>query len=161
MSERRRIDVRSDQLKILKLENRFLKPMAETLVNDRVRKSAKTAAVAAAILALSTQLNAPREYIAKINAPSEIAEISAAAFSEACDRCGKILAMVDAEASASAIIAELEKVFVIVQIEHERLENLAEKANARLIPTTGPNAIGDGSKRPPAQWLSQLLTRAL
>ncbi len=160
MSANKRIDVRPDQLKILKLENRRLKPMAETLIDPKQHRSAKVAAIAAVALAISTQLDAPHAFAAKLGVSAASAEQSVAAFEQACDRCDDLIALVESGNSASTLKAPLVELFSIVQAEHEKMEELAKEAGARLVEHFGPSAAGDGSKRPPTAWLNQLLTQA-
>lgn len=156
MQDCTQVDVRSDQLKILKLENRVLKPLALKIVDKNSSKSVKLTAVSAAILALAALQAAPASYAAKLDLPESISTASVEAISIAQAKCSDLAVLIKNGADFEAVVKPLEDVFSIVQSEHERLEALAKGAHAKLI---SPSAFGDGSKGEPPVWLKQLLSR--
>ncbi|MEM9495540.1 MAG: hypothetical protein AAGA09_06015 [Pseudomonadota bacterium] len=161
MSKDKIIDARPDQLKILKLENRYLKPMAETVLDKKQNRGAKMAAVAAVALAITALQDAPRAYTDKLALGQAAAAEGRAAVTAACEQCDALAALVETDAELSTLVGPLEQLFSIVQREHERMERMAKAAGAVLVDATD-RRVSEGDKRDPlATWLTRLTAMVL
>ncbi len=151
----RSLDARPDQLKLLKLENRQMKPLARVLLDSRAARPVKKAALAAAAAALVSLQSAPAEYAARIGVQTFDAEASTEAFNQARNALSELAALVEHDAGKEALFASIAGLFRTIDGEHARLETMARTIGARLL-ETGPRAVGDGggNKNPPLMaWL--------
>jgi len=161
MNTSSQIDFRKDQVKILKLEERALKPLALSLLNAKVAKNAKLGAVAATIMTLTSLEGASADCLTKANASADAMQSSTIAHKTAIKDLNRLSALVSDGANIDSMKPVLVSVFKLVDQEHQRLEAIVKSKNGRLlIHRNNPSAIGNGKKEPPAQWLTQLLIRA-
>ncbi len=153
------IDARPDQLKLVKLERRILRPLAEVLLSD-APTAAKRAAVAGAALALASLAGAPEAYAAKLGLETDRVAASAAALADASGVCDQLAAMVEASSAPAQINNALGRLFSIVDEAHRGFNALAADAGARLFRVEDAPDIGDGggNKDGLFQWLTRSMT---
>lgn len=147
-------DVRRDQLKILKFERRFLRPMASQLLSSSSSKAQKILAISAASAYLAMIATAPGAYGQKIGVELAGLEYHASA----CVECEALRALVSADANAENVEAALGELFRTVDRAHHYWEKLALAAGARLIPVRGVDqeAVGTGGgNKTNASWLTR------
>ena len=158
MRAKETVDVRSEQLAILKLEERGLKPMAMILLAKSKSRAAKLSAVAAVGALLLNAQVAAHGFASKVDLNQQAIQATSVAFSQARQHTQKIEEMVIHNESIHVITEEMKKLFALVGSEHERLEIAATKKHARLIqPTEASKVGGTGGKEPPEAWLSRQL----
>jgi len=154
-----KIDIRPDQLKILKLENRGLRKMAVALLDKSSSKNTKYAAVAAVSAMLIAMSDAPSYFSDKLDLSPQVSQESAEKITLACTKCEALSSLVEAGAGRLEIITQIKELFSIVEGEHNRLESFAKEQGARLIESNlSPRVGGTGGKEPPLLWLNRLLT---
>jgi len=155
-------DVRPDQLKILKLENRGLKPMAMALIDKKTPKRRKLAAIASVGVMLIALSSAPTHYVQKLGLDSDVAKATGVSISQACNLCENLEVLVKEGAQPSKLASPLQQLFSIVENEHQKMENLAKQTGARLLNLdSDPEAAGTGYKGdPPSVWLIRLMIQA-
>ena len=152
------VDVRSEQLAILKLEERGLKKMATALLTNRKSQTAKLGAVAAVGALLLTAQAASHDFAGKVELNQQTVKAMSVAFKQAHLHTNNIEAMLKQNESTDLITEEMKKLFALVGSEHERLEAVAKERHARLIqPVETPKAGGTGGKERPEVWLNRQL----
>lgn len=150
----RTLDARRDQLTILKLERRTMRPLAEVLLSDAA-PAAKRAAIAGAALALASLAGAPAAYAQTLGMePSAVS--SPSAFARAQDACDHLLDCVNSGADRNTLSEGLSSLYSVVDAEHERFARLARQKDARLL-QVDEEGVGTGGEDKKLQtWLNQL-----
>jgi len=160
MTTKNRLDVRADQLKLLKLERREMRGMAATLLNASASKSMKRTAIAAAVAAVIAVHGAPSAYAQKISADTDSVVISAAAIAAVCNSCEGLSSVIEANADLDQIHARLAALFAIIDAEHARYESLAKAVGARLLSVDESDIGGGGGNKGLTAWLTQSVMSA-
>ena len=137
MQNSKSVDVRRDQLKILKLERKVMRPLATTLLSANAGRKNKLAALAAAAAAITALNTAPQDFMTKV-APST-QYVSQAAIVQAQAAVDHLATLVVDGAERADLFQGLTDLFVVIDNEHAKFLKFAEDAGARLL-----NASGDG-----------------
>lgn len=156
-----RPDARPDQLILLKLENRTMRPLATTLLSD-APTAAKRAAIAGAALAIASIAGAPAAYAMKLGVSEDAVAPCAASFAEADHACAQLLDMVTAKAEPSRLVEGLHALYRVIDSAHAYLNDLALAQGARLLDDDQKvGGTGGEDKLPPlSSWLTQFSLRA-
>ena len=148
------LDARSHQLKILKLENRALKPLAETVLGTSSRK-AKIAAVSAAAAVLLTLQSAPEEFYHSIGVANgqSIELVTSGVYGDAVEKLNKIQTLVEQGVGRDVMYDTIRELFVVVDHAHATFEASAKEKSAKLIDVLAGG--GFPKEDPLVSWLAK------
>lgn len=154
-----RPDARRDQLKLLKLENRILRPLATAILSD-APTAAKRAAIAGAALAIASLAGAPAAYAAKLGVHGSSVASYASSFAAADRACTNLIDLVTANVDMSRLVEELHTLYKVIDAAHAHLNDLALAQGARLLDGTVGGTGGEDKLPPLSSWLTQFSLRA-
>jgi|GEM_PF-5073236 len=157
MPKKHASDARPDQLKLLKLERRLMRPMASTILDTANSKKMKISAIVGFSAALLALQPAPASYAKTIGIDSAQTDSVSVAINQAHNYCNELMALVQENATSNELMNKLENLFILVDTEHSKMEQAAKKVGARLISfESDKQAYGGGGKDDNNAWLSQL-----
>ncbi|MEM8771363.1 MAG: hypothetical protein AAGD92_06920 [Pseudomonadota bacterium] len=156
MSSKFRRDARQDQLKILKLERRTMRHLAKTLLGDNsATKEKKNAVAATAAVFLSLQA-APEAFAKNLGLDPSYVSSTEAALEKALHICVDLNNGVESS-KGNFVRDRVERLFEIIDEQHNRLEKLAARSGARLFSVEDGDEIGGGggNKNDLTSWLTR------
>ena len=165
MKTRTRLDARRDQLKLLKLERRGLRPLASAALSQSMTKKTKLAAIASFSAMLIALQPAPAAFAKNLGINDQSFSTTVQSFQLATNLCDEIAKLVENNASRDLIFVPLAKLFTLVDIEHSRFAKFAKMQGATLLNVVDDNidsnedpGIGSGGGNCPdsSAWLAKI-----